>query len=71
MVKEKKLPIPWDNKAKENLDRIYDYIAQDSVSAARYVKKNLVELASSLKDFPEKYSSEEFLANEPDNYRSV
>ena len=71
MVKEKKLPIPWDNKAKENLDRIYDYISQDSVSAARYVKKNLLEFASSLKDFPEKYSSEEFLANEPDNYRSV
>ena len=41
------------------------------MSAARYVKKNLVELARSLNDFPEKYSREEFLADEPENYRSV
>ncbi|MCD6564748.1 MAG: type II toxin-antitoxin system RelE/ParE family toxin [Bacteroidales bacterium] len=71
MVKKKGLPIRWDNKAKENLDRIYDFIAEDSVSAARYVKKNLIELAHSLNDFPEKYSREEYLANEPENYRSV
>ena len=32
-----------------------------------YVKKSLVELAHSLKDFPEKYSREEYLANEPEN----
>lgn len=56
---------------KENLDLIYDHIAQDSISAARYVKKNLVKLAHSLNDFPEKYSKEEFLADEPENYRSV
>jgi toxin ParE1/3/4 len=71
LVKEKKLPIRWDNKAKENLDGIYDFIAEDSISAARYVKKSLVELARSLNDFPEKYSREEYLANEPENYRSV
>jgi len=57
--------------AKENLDLIYDHIAQDSISAARYVKKNLVKLAHSLNDFPEKYSKEEFLADEHENYRSV
>jgi len=71
LVKKKGLPIRWDNKAKENLDRIYDFIAEDSVSAARYVKKNLVKLAHSLNDFPEKYSREEYLTNEPENYRSV
>ena len=71
MVKKKGLPIRWDNKAKENLDRVYDFIAEDSVSAARYVKKNLVKLAHSLNDFPEKYSREEYLTNEPENYRSV
>ena len=57
--------------AKENLDHIYDHIALDSISAARYVKKNLVKLAHSLTDFPEKYSKEEFLADEPENYRLV
>ena len=71
MVKEKKLPIRWDNKAKENLDDIYDFIAENSITAARYVKKSLVELARSLNDFPEKYSREEYLSDEPENFRSV
>jgi len=71
LVKKKKLPIRWDRVAKENLDSIYDFITEDSVKAARYVKKELVELAHSLNDFPEKYSEEEFLTDEPENYRSV
>jgi plasmid stabilization system protein ParE len=57
--------------AKENLDQIYDHIAQDSISAAKHVKKSLVKLAHSLNDFPEKYSKEDFLVDEPENYRSV
>ena len=66
MVKRKKLPIIWDVQAKENLDGIYDYIAQDSIPAAKNVKKSLVQLIKSLNDFPEKYSREEFLAEEPE-----
>ncbi len=57
--------------AKENLDNIFEYIAKDSIIAARRVKKELVKLAHSLNDFPDKFSSEEFLSNEPENYRSV
>jgi len=57
--------------AKENLDQIYNHIAQDSITAARHVKKSLVKLAHSLSDFPEKYSKEDFLVDEPENYRSV
>lgn len=71
MVKTKNLPIRWDKRAKENLDSIYDFIAEDSITSARYVKKELVNLARSLNDFPEKYSKEEFLQDEPENYRSV
>jgi len=70
-VIKKKLPIRWDRKAKENLDSIYDYIANDSLSAAHCVKKELVKLANSLNDFPEKYSNEVYLADEKENYRSV
>jgi plasmid stabilization system protein ParE len=68
---KKKLPIRWDKRAKGNLDKIYDKIAEDSENAARYVKKELIKLAHSLNDFPEKYSKEEYLADEPENYRSV
>ena len=71
MVSKKQLPIRWDRLAKQYLDAIYDYLSEDSVPAARRVKKELIKLAHSLSDFPEKYSIEEHLANEPENYRSV
>ena len=71
MVSKKKLPIRWDKLAKDNLDAIYEYIAEDSIPAARKVKKELVKLAHSLNDFPEKFSIEEYLADIPGNYRSV
>ena len=71
MVTKKKLPIRWDRLAKKNLDAIFDYIAKDSVPAARMVKKTLIRLAHSLNDFPEKFPIEEYLAYEPENYRSV
>ena len=55
---KKKLPVRWDDKAQESLDGICDFIAEDSVSAARHVKKILVRLAGSwatyLKNTPKK-----------------
>ncbi|MDO9257582.1 MAG: type II toxin-antitoxin system RelE/ParE family toxin [Bacteroidales bacterium] len=71
MVGKKKLPIRWDRLAKDNLDAIYDYIAEDSVLAARKVKKELVNITHSLNDFTEKFSIEDYLADVPGNYRSV
>lgn len=71
MVRKKKLPIRWDRLAKDNLDQIFDFIAEDSVTAARNVKKELIKLAHSLNDFPEKFSSEPYLEDEPGNYWSV
>jgi plasmid stabilization system protein ParE len=71
LVKKTGLPIRWDTVAKESLDGIYEFIAEDSVSAARHVKKTLIKLANTLGDFPEKYSKEEYVAYEPENYRSV
>jgi plasmid stabilization system protein ParE len=71
LVRKRKLPIRWDRLAKKHLDNIYEYIAQDSVTAAKRVKKELILLAHSLNDFPEKYLIEEYLAHEPENYRSV
>ncbi len=70
MVK-KKLPVRWSPKAEQRLDGIYDHIAEDSVSSAKYVKKSLIQLGGSLGHFPEKYSREEYLAKLTGNYRSV
>jgi plasmid stabilization system protein ParE len=71
LVSKKKLPIRWDRLAKDNLDAIYDYIAEDSVVAARKVKKELINIARSLNGFPEKFSIEGYLVDVPGNYRSV
>ena len=70
MVK-KKLPVRWAPKAKNSLDEIYDYIAEDSEDAAKRVKKALIQLGGSLGHFPEKYSREEYLVDQTENYRSV
>ncbi len=71
MVIRKKLPIRWDRLARESLDGIYEYILQDSLQNARKIKKELIKLAGSLRDFPDKYSREEFLKEESENYRST
>lgn len=71
MVRKKELPIRWDRLAKDNLDNIYASIAKDSITAARKVKKELIKLAHSLNNFPEKFSVEEYLAPEEENFRSV
>ena len=69
MVTRSKLPIRWDRSAKESLDDIYEYILQDSLQNARNAKKELIKLAGSLNDFPDKYSREEYLEEETENYR--
>lgn len=71
MVSKKKLSIRWDRLAKDNLDAIYSYIAEDSVLAARKVKKELVNMAHSLNDFPEKFAIEDSLSDIPGDYRSA
>lgn len=50
----------YKDKADESFlfDGIYNHIAEDSVSAARLVKKSLVQLGGTLGHFPEKYSRE-------------
>lgn len=71
MVARKKLPIRWDKEAVENLKDIYDYISVDSVVQAKKVKSELLRLTRTLNDFPEKYSIEPYLADEPGNFRSI
>ncbi len=65
------LPIKWDKKAKEGLDYIYQYIQIDSEEAAKRVKKELIRLAGSLADFPEKFPTEPLMENQPGNFRCV
>jgi plasmid stabilization system protein ParE len=57
--------------AKESLRDIFEYIKIDSPSAAIKVRKKLIEIAKSLKSFPERFSKEYYLSDKQGNYRSV
>jgi len=71
LVKRNRLPVRWDSQAVDSLRDIYEYIKEDSTSAAHKVRKALLSLAKSLGTFPEKYARERNLINEPENYRSA
>ena len=66
-----KLPIRWDEKATDSLKDIYDSISLYSPSQAKIVAQDILELAASLNHFPKKYSKEPYLAELPNDYRSV
>ena len=71
MGTRKKPQVIWDIEAKHALDNIYDYIYLDSPSAAKYVKRTIVKLASTLNYFSEKHARELILEEEKENYRSI
>ncbi|MFZ9847269.1 MAG: type II toxin-antitoxin system RelE/ParE family toxin [Flavobacteriales bacterium] len=58
-------------QAQGALKDIVEYIALDSVSASRHVKRTLISLIKSLQNNPEKFSKEELLSGKKKNYRSV
>ncbi|GAB5524530.1 MAG: hypothetical protein Roseis2KO_24020 [Roseivirga sp.] len=63
--------VVWDVKAKEALKEIFDYIKDDSPSAAKKVRITLLQLAASLRTYPNKFAAEPYLAHKGKNYRSV
>jgi plasmid stabilization system protein ParE len=61
----------WDTVAKESLRAIIKYIHEESPSAAKKVRVELLKLAASLKNMPERFSVEPFLAHKGSEFRSV
>jgi plasmid stabilization system protein ParE len=51
----------WDNEAKASLKAIVAYIRKDSPAAAQKVKQALLRLAASLKQLPDRFSTEPYL----------
>jgi plasmid stabilization system protein ParE len=66
-----KYKVTWDTQAKESLKYIVQQIKVDSPSAAQKVKTELLKLAQSLNDKPNRYSQEYYLEDKEGNYRSV
>ena len=67
-MKPKKKVI-WSPKAIESLKWHYEYIAKDSVSAARKVKQEIIDATKELNKFPEKFTVDEYYPNNPGNIR--
>ncbi len=57
--------------AKKSLREIVNHIKKKSPVAAIKVRKELIRLAKSLCELPERFSKEENLLDKPGNYRSV
>ena len=61
----------WDNRAKESLKAITLFINEESPTAAKKVRKELLKLTASLKKMPERFSIEPYLEHKGYEYRSV
>ncbi|MFY0602266.1 MAG: type II toxin-antitoxin system RelE/ParE family toxin [Cyclobacteriaceae bacterium] len=67
----KKYKVTWDSYAKESLKSIVQHIKDDSPPAAQKVKIELLKLAQSLNNKPNRFSKEFYLEDKEGNYRSV
>lgn len=63
--------IVWSSKAKSSLKEIYQYIRKDSPQAAEKVRARIIDVVENLPNFPEKFSREEYLKDQEENFRSI
>ncbi len=66
-----KYKVIWDSVAKESIKSIIEYIRDSSPKAAQLVKSELLKIAGSLNDKPNRFSEEVYLKSKVGNYRSV
>jgi len=66
----KKFTVLWDEKAVSELKGIYDFICNDSPSAAAKVRDELLRSAKDLKTMPRKFQIYEFANEAGGEYRS-
>ena len=54
-MEEKEITVTWKKRAKNSLQKIYDFIAVDSPEKADKFIDKVIDFGDSLKIFPEKY----------------
>lgn len=67
MVKRK---IVWDSQAKDQLKEYCDLIRLDSPTAAKKVRKAIMETINLLKDTPNMFATDRFIDSKLGNYRA-
>jgi|SRR5688500_1942644 len=61
----------WDTRAKESLKAVILYVKEESPTAAKKVRSEILKLTASLKKMPERFSTEPYLEHKGNEYRSV
>ena len=64
----KKKKVIWSQRAKDSLKVHRDYIKEESVSAAKRVKTEIIKASKELILYPEKYQADEY---HPDNTGNI
>jgi len=62
--------VSWDKPAYASLQRIFEYIKQDSPTNADKVREGILKITGSLPDHPEKYPPDKLKKDNPGNYRA-
>ena len=70
MVKKPGLVVSWDKLAYASLQRIYEYIRQDSPANADKVREEILKIISGLAEHPERYPPDKFKKSNPQDYRA-
>jgi plasmid stabilization system protein ParE len=70
MVKKAKLIVVWDKPAYTSLQKVYNYIKEDSPANAKKVKEGILKITRTLPDHPEKYPPDKFRMDNNGEYRA-
>jgi len=70
MVK-KKYKIIWDEPARAQLKKIHEYISKDSVQNAQKVKSDIIQVAKSLCENPERFPLDKYKDDNDGSYRAL
>jgi addiction module RelE/StbE family toxin len=64
------IKIIWAKRAKDGLQKIYEYIEEDSPQNAEIIINEIVEKVTALKEQAERYKLDEYKKNNNGNYRA-
>ncbi len=70
MVEKSKRIIVWDKPAYNSLQKAYQYIREDSLTNAIKVRDDIIKIARSLPDHPEKFPLDKFKKNNSGEHRA-
>ena len=68
MVEE--LRVVWSKTAQKTLEKLYNYIKEDSLKSAKKVKSEILRITKSLSKTPARYPLDKYCKNNPGDIRA-